>query len=417
MPSVDVARASVTMPASPSRGEEIDGITVLGVQFPSVVSLFMPLRERADLALVHVNDWLNLYRAHFDSASGVSVEPPPDTDWREWSFPPGWANRFAPWMMPILAKRVLGIWRSKGWRNPRLVVTFPYFLPVAREIGMERTLYRPVDNYQAFWRDRSSKVAEQEDQLVREAAATVATASLLADWLRERVPASSDKIHYVPNGIHPEMVRSGEAALRGPLPLEGYFAERLGDHTGPVVGNYGTIAPRYGIEMLAAVTRQLPKFRFVLMGPILSGPADYAQTLANMLRLPNVITTGRLKEPQSREILWQCDVMLLPTPLDELGRYGSPNRLWTYMGTGRPIVSNPLHEVIKFGDLVYPAVDAEQAVAALRQAAQECDPSRVVKRIEIAKQHTWPVLAERVWSILSRMAREARAAPCPSPHM
>ena len=52
-------------------------------------------------------------------------------------------------------------------------------------------------------------------------------------------------------------------------------------------------------------------------------------------------------------------------------------------------------EVTKFGDLVYIAADVDQFVAALRGAAQESDPRRMARRLEVATEHTWPVLAER----------------------
>jgi teichuronic acid biosynthesis glycosyltransferase TuaH len=395
---MSVVEQQIYTSTAPQAAQAPDGITVLGVQFASIASLFGPLHDRADLSLIHVNDWLNVWRGR----NRVDrFGPPAGVDWQEWRFPPGWANRFAPWFMPNVARRILRTWRQRGWRNPRLVITFPYFLPVARKIGLHRTLYYAVDNYQAFWPDRAAIVAAQEDELIRGAAAIVATSSLLADWFKTRVPASSDKIHYIPNGISPPMLRPREAALEGPARLQPRFAERFGDRTGPIVGHYSTIAPKYGVELLIATAERLPDFRFILMGQVVPGPPDHTEAIAHLSSLPNVVMTGHLKEPGSRNVLWQCDIMIITVPMDELCIYTCPNRLWTFMATGRPIVSTPIPEVTKFGDLVYIGDSADDFVGALRAAAREHDRDRMIARIEIAKTHIWPVLADQMWSVLT----------------
>ena len=372
-----------------------DGVTVLGVQFASIRSLFAPLRERSALMLVHVNDWLNVARCMVNPGAFVQMQRPAGLDWQEWRFPPGWAGRFAPWVMPILAKRVEQGWRRRGWKNPRLVVTFPYFLPAVRQLGGGRAIYYAVDNYQAYWPDRAAAVREQENALIRDAAATVAASSALSDWFRSRVPQAAGKIHYVPNDIRPDMTVPPRA--RG-----GDMMRYLGAKDGPVIGCYGNIASGYGIEFLVAVVEKLLDFKFLLMGQVVAdGDATYRQAIAALESKPNVVMTGRLEEPGSVNVLHRCDVMVLPLPLTEQVRFSCPNRLWTYMATGKPIVSTPIPEVTKFGDLVYAAGDVDGFVEAVRRAAHENDPERARKRMQVAAEHTWPVLAQRMWSVVS----------------
>jgi glycosyltransferase involved in cell wall biosynthesis len=385
----------------PRHAQGPDGITVLGVQFASIASLFAPLQERAGLSLVHVNDWLNVWRGRWRADRTIHVEPPADVDWQDWRLPPGWTNRFARWVMPILVKRIRQTWQRQGWRNPRLVVTFPYLLPIAQEVGLERTIYYAVDNYQSFWPDRADALAAQEDDLIRRAAATVAAGALLTDWFKERVPQSRHKIHQIPNGVSPAMVRPPAAAVLGAAPLQQRFAEHFAGRTGPIVGHYATIEPQYGIDLLLAAAERLPDFRFLVMGQVLPGPPLYSQALAKLAKLPNVLMAGRLQEPHSRELLWQCDLMVIPVPLTAQSRYSCPNRLWTFMATGRPIVSTPIPEVAKFGDLVYLGESVDDFVGALRVAEKERDQARTAARIEIARRHTWPALADKMWSVLS----------------
>ncbi len=197
-----------------------DGITVLGVQFASIKSLFAPLADHTELMFVHLNDWLNELRYRFRPGDFVQVEPLAETDWREWRCPPGWANRFAPVIMPMLARRLRRAWREQGWSNPRLVVTFPYFLPLVQKLEPERTVYYAVDNYQAYWPDRAAALRAQEDELIRIAGASIAASSLLADWFRERAPSASAKIHQVANGVSPEMIAPIAAIKAGPAILD-----------------------------------------------------------------------------------------------------------------------------------------------------------------------------------------------------
>ena len=176
--------------------------------------------------------------------------------------------------------------------------------------------------------------------------------------------------------------------------------QSLGHANGPVVGYYGNIGLGSGIELLAAIVARMPDFRFLLMGQVLSEEA-----VGCLGKCPNVVMTGHVQEPDSLRFLGQCDIMIMPMPLDAHGRFASPNRLWTYMATGRPIVSTPIPEVIKFGELVYAAATVDEFVEALLRAAHENDARRVTKRIEIAKEHTWPVLAQSMWSILAPTCR------------
>jgi len=385
-----------------SAGSPPDGITVLGVQFASIKSLFAPLADRTGLIFVHVNDWLNELRYRFRPGAFVPVQPLPAVDWWEWRLPPGWTNRLAPWVMPRLAARIERAWRELGWKNPRLVVTFPYFLPLARALGPERAIYYAVDNYQAYWPDRSAKLCAQEDKLIETTRATVAASSELAAWFCQRVPSAMAKIHYLPNGVHPAMVASCEAIKFFPSKLENDLALRFGQAKGPVIGYYGTIAPGYGIEFLAAVVKRLTEFRFLLMGQVLAiDESPFREAVAYLKQCSNVIFTDHLQEPDSVRFLRQCDAMIIPLPLTEQIRYSCPNRLWTYMATGRPIVSTPIPEVAKLGELVYVGVDVDEFADLLRRASLEKNPRRAARRVEIAQERTWPVLAERMWSILS----------------
>jgi len=396
-----------TLTSHPDRADAAhrpDGVTVLGVQFTSIKSLFAPLVDHADLMLIHVNDWLNELRYKFRRGAFVKVEPLSGTDWREWRLPPGWTNRGASWVMPRLVKRIERAWRERGWSNPRLVVTFPYFLPLARAVGPERLTYYAVDNYQAYWPDRATALYEQENELIEIAGASIVASSLLADWFRERVPSAAAKIHYLPNGVRPDMIPPPETMRAHSLALEDNLAQCFGEANGPVIGYYGNIGSGYGIEFLAAIVARLPNFRFLLMGQVLSEHrSPYNEAVTYLRKCRNVSMTGHLQEPESLQFLRQCDVMIIPLPLTDQIRYSCPNRLWTYMASGRPIVSTPIPEVTKFGELVYVAANLDEFVGALGRAAQEYDPGLVTKRIEIAKQHTWPVLAERMWSILSLM--------------
>jgi teichuronic acid biosynthesis glycosyltransferase TuaH len=379
-----------------------DGITVLGAQFASIKFLFAPLIGQVDLTFVHVNDWLNELRYRIRPGAFVQMEPLAGVDWQEWRFPPGWTNRWAPWVMPRLAERVERAWRQRGWKNPRLVITFPYFLPVARALGPERAVYYAVDNYQAYWPDRAAALCEQENELIKVAGASVATSSALSDWFRERVPTVAAKIHYLPNGVHGEMIAPAEEVEHGPLALDPKLVRHFGEANGPVVGHYGHVA--YDPEFLAAIVARLPDFRFLLMGQVLAGKR-YDKGIAHLRKCPNVVMTGRLREPGSLRSLRQCDIVVIPDPLDSQIQYCCPIRLWTFMATGRPVVSTPIPEVIKFGELIYPATTVDEFVDALVRAAQENTPSLVTKRIAIAQEHTWPVLAQRMWSILSSMPR------------
>jgi len=92
------------------------------------------------------------------------------------------------------------------------------------------------------------------------------------------------------------------------------------------------------------------------------------------------------------------DICLIPEPYEPLNVAGCPQKFWNYLASSRPIVSTRIPEQAMWEPLVKIADDSEQFCSHIQKLlACGCDDGLSASRLELARRHTWPRLAERLW--------------------
>ena len=89
-----------------------------------------------------------------------------------------------------------------------------------------------------------------------------------------------------------------------------------------------------------------------------------------------------------------CLSLFKTTPLT---RAVNPLKVYEYLAAGKPVVSTPMPEVNKFGDLVLIGQDAASFVSAVEQAiAWNDDREQIKRRMEAVAKFSWESIFHQV---------------------
>ncbi|MBX7185167.1 MAG: glycosyltransferase [Vicinamibacteria bacterium] len=230
------------------------------------------------------------------------------------------------------------------------------------------------------------------------------------------------KILVNPNGGDPEMYAPGTPAEREAI--RGSLGFTPDDR---VVGFCGTFGGWHGIDVLAAAIPKVcaadPKCRFLLIG---DGNFKHLvdETVSKHGLSSRVISVGRTTQAEGARYQKACDLLVSPHSRNMVDSpfFGSPTKLFEYMGYGVGIVASDLEQI---GEVLSPAlrpheigektVSAERGVlcrpgdvddfveGVLRLARAEA-ASRALganARQALLEHFTWSAHVDRIWLALA----------------
>ncbi|MFN3869337.1 MAG: glycosyltransferase family 4 protein [Hyphomicrobiaceae bacterium] len=184
-----------------------------------------------------------------------------------------------------------------------------------------------------------------ENVVLRRADLVVTVSDVLTRELLER-GLDAKRIVTVPNGVDLDLFHPGRdvARLRRSLALEGKT----------VIGFIGTFGPWHGVEILvqafASVLRAAPDLRSMVRLLLVGEGSRSAavRQLVRQLELHEVVTSvGLVPQSHGPDYVALFDIAVAPTVPnpDATPFFGSPTKIFEYMGAGRAIVASALGQV------------------------------------------------------------------------
>jgi glycosyltransferase involved in cell wall biosynthesis len=253
-----------------------------------------------------------------------------------------------------------------------------------------------------------------EERNLEDASLIVVVSDVLKEQLVEERGVPAHKVLVNPNGVDVGALER----LRERTPAQ--WRAATGRPEAPTVGFVGTFGLWHGVKVLPAMIEAVgPDARWVLVGDGLLFDEVREEIVARGVA-DRVELTGVLPHERAVEALAACDVLVSPhVPNPDGSRFfGSPTKLFEYMGLARPIVASDLEqigEVIEHEQtgLLCPPGDAGAAAAAVVRLLG--DPNLRARlaaaALEAAQtQFSWAVHSRR---ILDALAGESVATSVP----
>ena len=316
---------------------------------------------------------------------------------RRFMFPSGWFSILASVFMPLLARFVRRDMRKLNLVLDSLVITYPQYLAAARKLRPAKIIYYCVDDYRCYWPDRASKLETLEDRVVDEVDLVLCTAKFMQEEFRKRVPSAAAKIHHLPNGTRESFLVPQPLSKPESLPAD------LAQISGPVLGYLGSISGRINWEIVEAVLRRSSSASVVFIGPPPPADSKDASRMNQLNIFPNFHFVGPRPQEKIMDYIRAFDVCLIPEPYEPLNIAGCPQKLWNYLASSRPVVSTNVPEQAMWSPAVCISRGAEdfcEHVARLLACGGQ--DGFAGQRLEIARNHTWPRLAENLRSLLQQ---------------
>ncbi|CAD0353492.1 Putative teichuronic acid biosynthesis glycosyltransferase TuaH [Xanthomonas hortorum pv. gardneri] len=167
----------------------------------------------------------------------------------------------------------------------------------------------------------------------------------------------------------------------------------------PRLGFYGVIDERFDVELLRSIATQRPHWQWVMIGPVVKiDPAELPQA-------DNIHYLGGKSYDQLPGYLSGWEVALMPFAMNASTRFISPTKTPEYLAGGCPVVSTPIHDVVRtYGDTgVVRIADTPDAFVAACEAALRDGADRE-QLLETADQvlgdmswdHTYDLMKEKL---------------------
>jgi len=229
-----------------------------------------------------------------------------------------------------------------------------YYTPMAlgfsAGLAPAAVVYDCMDELSLF-RGAPPALLERERRLLEIADLVFTGGQSLYEAKRERHPS----VHAFPSSIDAEhFVRARRPC---PEPADQAAIPR------PRLGYFGVIDERIDLDLLAAAADARPAWQWVMIGPVVKIDPE------TLPRRSNLHYLGMKAYDELPSYLAGWDAALMPFAANESTRFISPTKTPEYLAGGRPVVSTPIHDVVRpYGELAL--VEIAEDPAAFVAAAE-----------------------------------------------
>lgn len=168
----------------------------------------------------------------------------------------------------------------------------------------------------------------------------------------------------------------------------------------PRIGFFGVIDERMDIDLLNGLAGKRPDWHFVLIGPVVKIDP------ATLPRQPNIHYLGQKPYDELPGYIAQWDVAMMPFAINEATRFISPTKTPEYLAAGKPVVSTPVHDVVRsYGEsgFVYFGSTAHEFTIAIERALSIADKTNWLKAVDkLLSRNSWDLTCEKMVKQISR---------------
>ncbi|HSU18894.1 MAG TPA: glycosyltransferase [Acidobacteriaceae bacterium] len=272
-----------------------------------------------------------------------------------------------------------------------------YYTPMALRFSdhlvAQVTVYDCMDELSAF-QSAPPELIDQEQRLFERADVVFAGgASLFASKRTQHA-----NVHLFPSSIDREHFALARMPQADP-PDQAQIPH-------PRFGFFGVLDERLDRDLLRDVAQQHPEWHFVLIGPVVKvHPEDLPHA-------SNIHYLGQKDYAELPVYIANWDVAMLPFARNASTRFISPTKTPEYLAAGKPVVSTPIHDVVKpYGDLglVQIAGNAQEFAAAAETCLRGQGSEWLAKVDRFLAGNSWDKTFEHMWKEIQRCMPQGTA--------
>ncbi len=297
----------------------------------------------------------------------------------------------------LILLRTLRRWmRSVQFDKPIIWTFLPtdLVLDLIDHIDHQCLIYYCIDHFASSSR-AAEKIRRSEKRLCERADLIFVT----SEQLKRRCETSNTSVHFFPFGVSLRTFeKAKQASARQPSELAALKR--------PLIGYVGGVHKWIDQNLLHHLAGKMPDCSFVLVGPV--------QTDVSLLeKRPNIHFVGGRTHEELPGYIQAFDVGLIPYVLTDYTRCVYPTKLNEYFFLGKPVVSTPLPEVIRFnrdfGELVSIGDGPDSFFRRVQETLKTANGTDVQRRIDAARQNSWTNRIESMSMLIADRIKEKRA--------
>jgi UDP-galactopyranose mutase len=289
---------------------------------------------------------------------------------------------------------------EQGVRRPLLWYYTPMALPFSRKIEPEAVVYDCMDELAAF-KGAPPALRLLEGELFRRADVVFTGGHSLYQEKRRQ----HSNVHPFPSGVDAAHFRRARVPQPDPVDQAAIV--------GPRAGFFGVVDERLDIGLLRELSRRLPHWHFVIVGPVVKiEPSSLPQAR-------NIHYLGPKPYEELPAYLSGWNVALLPFARNEATRFISPTKTPEYLAAGRPVVSTSIRDVVEpYGQLrlAHIADDADLFARSMEEAMLDGAMPSWLARVDrfldtVSWDETWQRMNEKLHGAVARRAPSVARSP------
>ena len=287
-----------------------------------------------------------------------------------------WINQ---WLL-ILSIRFL--MRKYNLTHRILWIACPAAAGMVGKLNEEKSIYYCADEYAEFPGMSRPLVDKLENRLLQKVNWVLVTSQTLLTKKREKYAGT----FYIPHGV--DFAHFAKATQEDtPIPDE------MKLYSKPILGYFGLIQDLIDFELIRFIAQSRSEWSLVMIGPKIFD-VQYIPDL------PNLHLLGQKPYAMLPNYIKSFDVCLIPYKLTPRTVYANPLKLRQYLAAGKPVVSTPGTEALRYRDVIRIGQTHEQFFYEIEQALANNSSEEVKKRMERVRPEAWEIVLPKIKDFL-----------------